>query len=208
MRKSPVGAVIDTVNHSIKALPLKYLPTVPAEDVMYSMGGLSVSWCFDGEDFVYSFFASDTVYKTSPDYKKIERYLLKSRYVDKAKVTVNRDWELDRRIKQLCEQPAYGNLVYDKYRKVYYRFVFPETDLGDNENYMDILHSGKKSLAIMIIDENMNVIGETRFPDYTYNPNLFFIRNDGLYLSTSHIKNPKYSDDELRFERIELVKSK
>lgn len=71
---------------------------------------------------------------------------------------------------------------------------------------MNILHSGKKSLAIMIIDEKMNVIGETRLPDYTYNPNIFFIRKDGLYLSVSHIKRLDYDDNMLRFQRLELIK--
>lgn len=206
LSKSPVSAVIDTANHSIKALPLNYLPTVSAKDVMYSMGGLAVSRCYDGENFLYSFYESDTVYKASADHKIIEKYSLKSKYIDKVEVTVNRDWDLDRRIKQLCEQSAYGNLIYDKYRKVYYRFVYPKTELEDRENYMNILHSGKKSLAIMIIDEKMNVIGETRLPDYTYNPNIFFIRKDGLYLSVSHIKRLDYDDNMLRFQRLELIK--
>lgn len=42
------------------------------------------------------------------------------------------------------------------------------------------------------------------FPAYTYNPNLSFILEDGLYVSLSHIKNPDYSDDILRFQKLEL----
>ena len=34
----------------------------------------------------------------------------------------------------------------------------------------------------------------------------FELNEDGLYLSTSHFKREDYSDDWLRFQRIELVK--
>ncbi len=56
----------------------------------------------------------------------------------------------------------------------------------------------------MILDNKLNVVGETFFPAYTYNPNLSFILEDGLYVSLSHIKNPDYSDDILRFQKLEL----
>ena len=56
----------------------------------------------------------------------------------------------------------------------------------------------------MILDENLNILGETFFPAYIYNSNLSFILEDGLYISLNHIKNPEYSDDILRFQKLEL----
>ena len=35
-------------------------------------------------------------------------------------------------------------------------------------------------------------------------PTFLFILEDGLYVSLSHIKNPDYSDDILRFQKLEL----
>lgn len=50
------------------------------------------------------------------------------------------------------------------------------------------------------------VIGETLFPENTYNSQLMFIRHDGLYISDSHPLNPEYSDDVLSFRRFDLTK--
>ena len=60
----------------------------------------------------------------------------------------------------------------------------------------------------MILDEEFNILGETKFPAFTYVPHICFIREDGLYISTSHFMREDYSDDLLRFQRIELVKNK
>ena len=76
-----------------------------------------------------------------------------------------------------------------------------ELEVGD---YVELLRSGRKRFSIMILDNKLNVVGETFFPAYTYNPNLSFILEDGLYVSLSHIKNPDYSDDILRFQKLEL----
>ena len=77
--------------------------------------------------------------------------------------------------------------------------------LNDRE-YLDLMHYGRKCFSIIILDADFNIIGETLFPDYTYNPTMAFIREDGLYLSASHAFNENYSDDWLKFQRFELVK--
>ena len=108
-----------------------------------------------------------------------------------------------------CEHAEYGNLLYDKYRNVYYRVAFPQTDvphdLKDRE-YMDLLVYGRKTFSILVLDKNLDIIGETQFPDYTYNPMMMFVHKDGLYISASHPFNEDYSDDWLYFQCFELVK--
>lgn len=108
-------------------------------------------------------------------------------------------------VKAQCEHASYGKIVYDKYRDVYYRFAYPSCDASDySGDYVELLRSGRKSFSILILDNQLNVVGETSFPAYTYNPNLSFILEDGLYVSLNHIKNPDYSDDILRFQKLEL----
>ena len=58
------------------------------------------------------------------------------------------------------------------------------------------------------MDDKFNILGETEFPDYTYNPRLIFIRKEGLYISNSHYLNPNYSDDILGFTKFKLIKNK
>ena len=57
----------------------------------------------------------------------------------------------------------------------------------------------------MILNEDFDVIGETRFPDFTYISTLHYIGKDGLYLSDSHYKNPSFDENKLRFRRFKLV---
>lgn len=79
--------------------------------------------------------------------------------------------------------------------------------MKDGDSYKDISLLGRSKFSIMILDKDLNVLGETLFPDNTYASNLLFVRADGLYISTSFIKNPTFSDDELCFRRFDLIQA-
>ena len=135
---------------------------------------------FDGENLVYSYELIDTVYTLSTDFSVIKKYPAKSKFIEETKFEVVRNATLEQKLKRICELPIYGNIIYDKYRDVYYRFTFPEVEMDKEKSYLDIFHSGRKQFSIIILDKNMNIVGETLFPEYTYNPNLVFIRKDGF----------------------------
>ena len=80
--------------------------------------------------------------------------------------------------------------------------------MENNVNMLDVIEYGRKRFSIIVLDENFNLIGETLFPDYTYNSWLMFIREDGLYISSSHCMNPEFSDDTLVFQKFEVVSKK
>lgn len=203
--KSPLCVVVDTTTLMIKALPIKYESVITSSEVSCSVGSLSYSYCYNEQDFVFSYKDSEFLIKVSPDGRIIGKYLTKSRYIDKPYVGANKKWDMKKLIRLNCEIPTYGNLIYDKYRRLYYRFAFPETELEDGEDHMEIIHNGRKLFSIMVLDQDLNVLGETIFPEYTYNPNLFFISKNGLYLSVSHFKRPDFDENMLRFQKIELI---
>jgi len=98
-------------------------------------------------------------------------------------------------------------LIYDKYRNVYYRFVFPKVDLPTNEtDYAEIWQMGRTKFSIIILNDQFEVIGETLFPENVYVSTQYFIRKEGLYIGTSFPKNPNFDENTLSFQRIELVK--
>ena len=80
----------------------------------------------------------------------------------------------------------------------------PASTIEESDNYLKIIRSGKKNFSIMILDKDLNVIGETLFPDYTFNPHLWFVREEGLYISTNNEMNPNYDENQLVFKRVEL----
>ena len=97
------------------------------------------------------------------------------------------------------------DIIFDKYRNVYYRFACPQTEVDSKDSYLEITRYGKKLFTIVILDKDLNIIGEKLFPEFTYVPTAHLIRKDGLYISCSHFKNPNYSDDVLCFQKIKLI---
>lgn len=206
MEDSPVTLVLDTLTHELTDFSLRFPSIMTSERILKNTLGVEFSYSQSLVDdrFIYSFFFDENIYVVSLDGKIEHTVMAKSKYIDKISVD-NKVSDVASLAKPLCELPMYGNLIYDKYRKVYYRFVYPETELGSDENFMDIWQLGRTKFSIMVLNKDLEIIGETLFPENTFASNHFFISEDGLYLSTSFIKNPNYSDDILCFKRIELI---
>ena len=203
--KSSLSAILDTTTLQVKHSIIKYSPMVSWKDMGTSGFGYQYRRTFDGTHFIYSFLYKDMLYKVSRDHKQIESVQVKSQYIPEIKVNDLSTDDFKKILKLTCEEPTYEDRVYDKYRKVYYRFACPPTSVDEEEDLLEVIRFGKKQFSIIILDQNLKKIGETLFPEYTYVPTAYFIREDGLYLSCSHFKNPDYSDDVLCFQKIELI---
>ena len=207
VEESPVAVFVDTLSNKIKKFPMLHpYGEITSKNYNSYISDISYGCLMKDSCFVYSFALDENLYKVNILTGKIETFGAKSRYLSHVH-PVKLSSDLTQLMKKTCEMANYGNILYDKYRKVYYRFVALEAEIAPHEDYRKILHAGKADFSIMILDENFNVLGETRFPAYTYVPHICFINEDGLYLSTSHFKREDYSDDLLRFQRIELVKN-
>jgi hypothetical protein len=108
-------------------------------------------------------------------------------------------------LEELTGNAKYGNVLYDKYRNVYCRIAYPKSESDQGIRPWELIEFGRRLFPIIILDEDFNVVGETKRPDYTYNSRVWFVCEDGLYLSASHFMNPEYSDDWLVFHRFDLV---
>ena len=89
---------------------------------------------------------------------------------------------------------------------MYYRVAYPSTEIEKNIRPIELSLYGRKNFSIIILDKVFNKVGETMFPDYTYNSNIMFVHEDGLYISDSHYLNPNFSDDELSLKLFKIVK--
>jgi hypothetical protein len=97
-------------------------------------------------------------------------------------------------------------MIYDKYRDVYYRIAYPETEMENGENYLEIFRTGRKNFSIIILDKEFKIIGETLFPDYTYISNTMFVSEKGLFIRSNHHKSAAFEEDKLIFDCFELSK--
>ena len=206
VEESPIKVVLDTTDNTVKALPMRFPPLISSKDFgTVGAFGADYSCCYDGKRFIYSFNADEDLYVTSSAHDKVEKKKARSKYIDDVSVFRSAGDDFQQMMKAQCEHASYDRIVYDKYRNVYYRFAYPPCKIDDySGDYLDLLRSGRKSFSVMILDNQLNVVGETVFLAYTYNSNLFFILEDGVYISLNHIRNPGYSDDILQFQRLEL----
>jgi hypothetical protein len=204
---TPVSVAINPENRLCKELPFFFPPLIKDEEFGH-VGGFALSFSrdFNGNAFIYSFYYDEAIYVASVDHKEIRKYPVKSKYIDQVKVikTGEEDWFLF--AKNDYKDPCYGNLLYDKYRNLYYRLAYPEVALEEGVNYVAMTSQGRKKFSIIILDEKFNILGETLFPEYIYNPILLFVHPDGLYICNNHIMNPSFNEEVLSFKCFEPVK--
>ncbi|SIO00673.1 DUF4221 family protein [Algoriphagus halophilus] len=93
----------------------------------------------------------------------------------------------DEEIIKTLKNGRYEILLYDKFRKVYYRFFYPGIDSRKFNLSPRQQLSNNPKIGILILDNKLDIIGE-----YTFGTNYieswnYFVGRKGLYVST---KNP------------------
>lgn len=198
--KYPLCIELNMNRNEVKTLSLTY----PRLWEPKALNGIfTCSRDYDGMNFVYSFFASNSVHITN-DNITFKEYPCKSQYINGDPRFDSAASDIKNQQKEYIEKASYGNIIYDKYRKVYYRFFQPACELNKDDNIADLMKTGKK-FSIMILDKDFQVIGETLFPENTYIPAMFFILKDGLYMSDNNFQNPDFNENILSFRRMDLI---
>jgi hypothetical protein len=97
----------------------------------------------------------------------------------------------------------YESLVYDPYRRVYYRFAYPTVTFETDEE-LRALRISPGPFVVMVLDENGDILTERRFEAGTYFPTNFFVGKRGLYISLNHPDNPDNEEIKMSFGLIQL----
>lgn len=188
---------IDTATNSVSK-PNSYYPVLHPDD--NKMGhNEEFSRIFDGKHFVYSFCVLDSIYVF--DGVRMKSYMAKSKYMgdieDSGYTSNTQDM-----FAQVNTQARYGSIVYDKNNEVYYRFCHCAEDKNEISNEYLFCHG---AFSIMILDKEFNVIGETQFQAGRYAPMLFFMNEEGLWLSENNYERKDRSEDILVFRCLKLI---
>lgn len=197
---TPLTIAIDTVQHQYEGSSQTY--AVLSEEVQSSKN-MKFSRIFDGKQLVYSFFADEDILVTPIDKEDTKRIKVKSQYIDNPSIPQKGGQEGPR---SNLEVARYGNLIYDPYREVYYRFAYPKTELSNDINWWGKAVYGRKKFSVIILDKDFNPIGETLFPEAVYNSYVFFVHEDGLYISRDYQMLYDQSEDYMTFELFSLKK--
>ena len=198
--ETPLTIEIDTVERKLEGTSITYSVL---NDKARKSNDLRFGRIFNDEKFIYSFFVSEDVYVSSQDSNDVKIIKVKSRYVDSPEEPQRIDEHGPR---SNLEVPRYGNIIYDPYREVYYRFAYPRVELDNKINWWGKSVFGRKKFSVIILNKDLKVIGETLFPEGIYNSYVFVVAEDGLYISRDYQINFEQSEDFMTFELFSLEK--
>lgn len=158
-----------------------------------------------GKDkIVYSLFGDHRLFFASSFDEELTSKAAPSQYLDARLKLFPSGGERLETMQYMSTSSRYDNLVYDPYRNLYYRFAYPTLDISDL-NEIQRLRTAPGPFVIMVLDDELNLLGETYFEAGLYLPNNFFIHKDGLYLSINHPDNPENDEDMFKFELLTLA---
>lgn len=197
--KTPVSVVIDTIQKSSKGLPLTYNVLTKEEK---DANDTRFSRIFNGKEFIYSFYTAEDIVVASIDHSEIKKIKVKSQHIDSS---TEKQVDSEQGPKLNLELARYGDLVYDPYREVYYRFAYPKTILEDDIRWWGKAVYGRKKFSVIILNKDFQIIGETLFPEAMYNSYVFFVNSDGLYISRDYQMLYGQSEDYMTFELFKLI---
>lgn len=200
--ETPLSIVIDTLQETYKGVPLTYAFLSEEE---LNGNDTRFSRIFNGQDFVYSFYVSEDIIVASINHSDVKRIQVKSQYINNP---TERQEDTERGAKQNLELARYGDLIYDPYREVYYRFAYPKVNLEDDIRWWGKAVYGRKKFSVIVLNKEFQIIGETLFPEGIYNSYVFFVHKDGLYISRDYQMLYGNSEDNMTFELVKLVKKK
>lgn len=135
----------------------------------------------DGNNCIYSFPADHYVYSYSTDFSSYRKFYMGSRYTPSINSSDYNSLELikdkDLRIKYFISQHSYSNLLYDPYRKVYYR-IAQHPLIGWERGAFP------KPFSIIVMDINGDLISETPIQTNYEELNLhnMHVTKDGLLI--------------------------
>ncbi|MBO4985756.1 MAG: DUF4221 family protein [Bacteroides sp.] len=196
LERTPLSVAIDTHDNSNTALPLTYKSVL--SEAQIQTGETRFSRTFDGRRFIYSFYTDENLLIASVEHDTIQRVSAQSGYIENPAQTSQ--VPVEQRAKANLEIPRYGNLLHDPYRNLYYRFAYPQTELDSNIDWRGKAVYGRKKFSVLILDKDLNVIGETLFPEATYNPYACVVTPEGLYISKDYKMLEGTSEDFTNFE--------
>ena len=74
IERSPIKVVLDTIENTSEALPMRFPPLINYKDFgTVGAFGAEYSFCYDGNRFIYSFDADEDLYLTTSAHEKVEK---------------------------------------------------------------------------------------------------------------------------------------
>ncbi|UII28638.1 DUF4221 domain-containing protein [Fulvivirga maritima] len=149
---------------------------------------------------VVSFYGSDLFLVYNSGDKKLEKIIkVSSKFLNDEIPPIGKDIVEDQDMaaqsNYFLENGSYMVARYDSKRNIIYRLIKTPMDAfnvdGSKKGYSDIEYS------LMILDNNFSPIDEIKLSSKKFNPNIFFVNEQGLWLSLNNSSNTSVDEDYL-----------
>lgn len=159
------------------------------------------------DKLVYSFPISPDIYVLDINTKEVNQYAVPSEFMNKEFVPIKEPSH--EKMKQYAmENGQYFEIVYDKWRDVFYRFILhPTSYIDPSTGEPKTTVQGQKPFSVQIISPKFEKLGEVAFPADIYYQRDFFVGPEGLYISNYNFKNPHLQEDAFTFTLFTLEKT-
>ncbi len=147
--------------------------------------------------FLTSFAASDSLYVYNPEDNSQKAFF--AGYSSPVKVHKGPNSSREAEFVNHIEYSQYGGVFYDAENDVYYRLLGLPLESYDKDDLRNEIR--RKPIAVIIIDGELNKIGETVLPQDSYNPSNTFVTSAGL-----HVNVESQDDDLMKFRVFKLLK--
>lgn len=165
------------------------------------------SYCFDDRNIIFSPLNSHEIWIVNLKTQKLIKKSAKSDYFREfLKFSVDPPKDMQEGMYNNTYYSQYVNIIYDKYRKVYYRFFYPGLDIKKSDKNLTNEYYHPRKMSIIILDEYFNKIGEQLFSNYDFKME-YFIAPDGLYINSNNELNKNYDENKLKYTRLILIKN-
>jgi hypothetical protein len=146
-------------------------------------------------EIVYSYPAMDSVLVLSLAQNKTRKVYAGSKYVHEIPeydASDYKDAPSGIEGEYFMQNPSFGSILYDEYRKVYYRLAFLPVD--EKNAIYEAKNSPTKQVSIVVYDEQFNYLGESLLEKNKFWPNNVFVSKAGI-----HIQNKTETDSTFDF---------
>lgn len=142
----------------------------------------------DTKRFIYSFPADNNLVEVNLDGNQVRTHLAKSKSFARVNPMPHQVEDPRKQYEHYIKNGSYERVCYDKYRKLYYRFV-----LHPDENQTE--DGGKMFFpvwySIIILDSSFHIKGEIKLPN-AYKYGYFYCDKKGLYLQKNTTNEDRY----------------
>ncbi|MDO8965419.1 DUF4221 family protein [Algoriphagus sp.] len=190
---------LENIQEKVEWLPI-YHPAGTWEKGRKSM---ELTWADFGDSIIVSPVSDHRLWIISKRSEKLLGYEeVKSNFVNQFAVLDQLPYGDGGMIRAL-NTDRYELLISDTYRNVFYRFFFRGFELEEFETYsVRDLFGNRPKMGIMVLNQQLEVIGEHLFENFQIEPWNYFVGKKGLYVSTNNPNREDFDENYLRYDII------